>query len=265
MGETSKTATNALRILASFDAARPVRTASELARELNVSRTSVLRLLTALEGFGFVARNEPGGGYRIGVRAFEIGALYFTAHPMRAAWTEALGELVARTQCTAYLATLDGDDTVMLGCKEGTLPIRFVWKVGDRLPCATTSLGKAMFMHMTREQIDGHLGRGKALRGLTPQSLRRRAELDRDIEEARKRGWAMAREESHAGLTAIGSAILDEAGRPVAAISVSLLDHPPDPARIERLAGIVTLLAARLSEQSSCYSAYASRAIREMV
>jgi DNA-binding IclR family transcriptional regulator len=111
----------------------------------------------------------------------------------------------------------------------------------------TTALGKAMIACMPDGEINRILGRGKTLRGLTGNSIRSRSQLDADIAGTRERGWGLAREESHPGLTAVGSAILDKDNRPIAAISVSFLDHPPDPRRLTRLAAIVMAVAGGVS------------------
>jgi IclR family acetate operon transcriptional repressor len=256
VSETSKTVTNALNILGCFSRSEPVLTASELTRRLKLARTVVIRLLATLEGFGFVEKCADASGYRIGLRAFDVGTLFLAANPLSSVLTRALDDLVEKTQCTAYLAVLDRDDVIMLNYREGTLPIRFVWKVGDRLPAHTTAMGKAMLACLSSDEIDEHLGRGKALRPLTEKSIRTRAQLDAEIVKTRERGWGLAREESHAGLTAVGSAILDKAGRPIAAISVSFLDYPPNPKRVNQLAAVVTAIAEDVSGKMSAYGHY---------
>jgi DNA-binding IclR family transcriptional regulator len=262
VSETSKTVTNALKLLSCFSREQSVFTASELARRLRLPRTSVIRLLASLEAFRLVERDRNGAGFRIGIRAFEIGTLFLAANPLSSLLTDALDRLVALTQCTAYLAVLDRDDVVILTYREGTLPIRFIWQVGDRLPCTTTALGKAILMHMSEAEIDRHVGTGK-LRGLTAKSLRAREELDRDLALARKRGWGLAREESHAGLTAVGSAILSEVNYPIAAISISCLDYPPNPKRLAGFAAVVQQVANEVSEKIREYGGYGSSISRE--
>lgn len=258
MSESSKTVKNALTLLNCFSRSQPVLTASELTRQLKLARTSVIRLLVTLEACGFVEKHPEGIGYRIGLRAFEIGTLFLAANPLSFLLMRALDELVEKTQCTAYFAILDKDDIVILNYREGTLPIRFIWQVGDRLPLQTTALGKAMLAHMSSSEIDRHLGNGQALRGLTDKSIRTRAALDEDIATTRERGWGLAREESHAGLTAVGSAILDDAGHPIAAISISCLDYPPNPKRLNEFATVVQNTARDVSRKIGEYRNYGS-------
>lgn len=265
MRESSKTVGNAIALLNCFSRSDPVLTAAEIARRLNLPRTNVLRLLVTLEEFNFVEKHPTGRGYQIGLRAFEVGTLYLTANPLSSLLVRALDTVVDATQCTAYLATLDKDDVVILTYREGTLPIRFIWREGDHLPCTTTALGKAMLMHMSDDEIDARLGKNKPLRGLTELSLRTRRQLDADLRAARRRGWALAREESHPGLTAVGAAVLNESGRPVAALSISHLDYPPDPQRLERFAAIVCEAAADVSKRVSDYSHYGDTLSRDLL
>lgn len=263
MSETSKTVTNALSVLSCFSRSEPMLTASELTRRLKLTRTSVIRLLATLERFGYIEKCPQAVGYRIGLRAFEVGTLFLAANPLSSVLARALDELVEKTQCTAYLAVLDKDDVIMLNCREGTLPIRFVWQVGDRLPLHTTAMGKAMLACMSSGEIDHHLGRRKTLRGLTDKSIRTRSQLDADIAKTRERGWGLAREESHPGLTAVGSAILDRANHPIAAISVSFLDYPPNPKRLDQLATVVMAVGEEVSNKIAVYGNYGASLIRQ--
>jgi DNA-binding IclR family transcriptional regulator len=263
VSETSKTVANALEVLGCFSRSEPVLTASELTRRLKLTRTAVIRLLATLESFGYIEKCADAVGYRIGLRAFEVGTLFLTANPLSSVLARALDELVEKTQCTAYLAVLDKDDAVILNYREGTLPIRFIWQAGDRLPVHTTAMGKAMLACMSSEEIDRHLGRGKTLRTLTEKSIRTRSQLDADIAKTRERGWGLAREESHQGLTAVGNAIVDSANHPLAAISVSFLDYPPNPKRVNQLAAVVRVVAAEVSNKIAEYGNYNAGLSRE--
>ena len=94
MSETSKTVSNALSVLGCFSRSEPVLNASELTRRLKLTRTSVIRLLATLERFGYVEKCPEAVGYRIGLRAFEVGSLFLAANPLSAVLARALDELV---------------------------------------------------------------------------------------------------------------------------------------------------------------------------
>ena len=249
MAETSKTVTNALAVMECFHRESTALSSSEITRRIGIPRTNVLRLLATLQGRGWLERTEDGASYRVGLRAFEIGANYLTANSGAAALRTVLNELVSTTECTAYAGVLDRDDVVITHCIEGTLPIRFVWKIGDRLPCTTTAIGKAILSHLPDSDVEKHLRPGH-LRTLTHKSIKSRKSLQRELEQARKVGWAIVREESHAGLTAVGAAVF-AGGKPVSAVSVCWFDHPPDRKRLERYAQCVMQAADRISREMS--------------
>lgn len=267
MTETSKTVTNALRLLTRFTLEDPVLTVSVLARRLGMSRTAILRLIATLESAQMLERDESAKGYRIGIGAFELGALYLASRPLNDVLMCAVSELVGRTQCTAYLGVLDGNEVVILSCHEGTSTARFIFKAGSRLPCATTAIGKAMLMHFTPTMIDQIIGKGKdrPLGRLTKKSLRTRRELDRDLAMARRRGWALAREEAHLSLTAVGGAIRDSLGQPIAGISLSFLNQPYDQKRLTRLGMLVRATADTLSSRIVNYRSYGRSALEDVI
>jgi DNA-binding IclR family transcriptional regulator len=97
--------------------------------------------------------------------------------------------------------------------------------------------------------VEKHLRPGH-LRTLTHKSIKSRKSLQRELEQARKTGWAIVREESHAGLTAVGAAVF-AGGKPVSGVSVCWFDHPPDRKRLERYAQCVMQAADRISRELS--------------
>jgi len=258
VAETSKTVSHALEVLNCFSRSQPVLNGTEIAEKVNLPRTNVLRLLSTLENAGFLTREEGGANYRVGMRAFEIGSLYLVGNPLLTTLTKVLDKLVDKTQCTAYLGVLDREDVVILSYREGTDPIRFIWKEGDRLPSTTTAMGKAILMHLPAGEITQHLGEGETLRGLTKHSLRSRHDLDAQLSEYRKLGWAVAQEESHDGISAVGCAILDDTGYPLAAISICFVDYPSSPSRKEEYAKLVVDAASDVSKNVGDLSLYNS-------
>jgi len=249
MAEKSKTVTNALRVLSCFPLADGPLSVSEIARQLSLPRQNVLRVLASLQEFGFVSRLSEQEGFTIGVRMFEMGILYLRSNPLARLFSDALEILTESTQCASYAGILDGSDVLFLNTRDGTQPVQFIWKAGDRLPATTTALGKAILMLMSKDEIDAQLGRPRSLARLTPKSIVTRKQLHADLAVAKRRGWALAREESHAGLTGVGAPIVDENGRPVAALSVSYFDYPPDPKRMEKFVAIIRRTCAETSKR----------------
>lgn len=256
--EKAKTVERALRILSAFSKAERELNASELARRLKLSRTIVVRILSTLEAAGFVERKPGDPRYQIGLTAFRIGSLYLTANPLLGFATSCLDKLVNETGCTAYLGVIDAGDAVIIAHREGRHPVRFMWTAGDRLPVTTTAYGKAMLGRLPAEELDRVLGRN-GLPGLTERSLRMRAELDAQLHAVRKRGWAAAKDEAALGVNAVGAAIVDAAGYPIAGIAISYVDYPPDPTLPASLGLLVVEEARAISARAAEYGEHGHR------
>ncbi|MDE2573235.1 MAG: IclR family transcriptional regulator [bacterium] len=256
--EKAQTVERALRILRCFSEEQPELTASEFVRHLALPRTIVVRLLGTLEAAGFLERNARDSRYRIGLAAFEIGSLYVAANPLLGFINRELARLAEETGYTAYFGVLEGAETIIIAHHEGRLPVRFIWSAGDRLPVTTTGLGKAMLAHLSPKRLDALLGESK-LSGLTEHSLSNRRQLDAQLAEVRKRGYAVARDESSLGITAVGAAILDADAQPIGGISLSILDYPRDARRVERAGTIIRQAAATINGRAGVYESYAHR------
>ncbi|TAM85860.1 IclR family transcriptional regulator [bacterium] len=258
--ERAQTVERAMRLLAAFNVDEPEMTVAEIARRLDLPRTIVVRLVDTLASTGYLERSARDGRYRIGLAAFKLGSLYAATNPLHAYISSELADLASETGYTAYFGVLDSAEVVIISHHEGRLPIRFVWTAGDRLPAATTALGKAMLSHLNAQQLDAAIGNDR-IRGLTEHSLSTRAELDRQLSEIRERGWALARDESAIGITAVGSAVLNAHGAPLGGLSLSFLDYPHDAARLEDVGTIVHKASVRATERVAFYEHYGHRAV----
>jgi DNA-binding Lrp family transcriptional regulator len=89
--ETLQTVERALQVLQVFSRERTEVSQSELARTLGLPRTVVLRILNTLKQAGFLERVPGDSLYRIGLSAFEVGALYLANNPLVTVADELLG------------------------------------------------------------------------------------------------------------------------------------------------------------------------------
>jgi len=256
--ETSQTVERAFRVLACFSETEHELTAAEIARRVGLTRTIVMRLLGTLVSAGYLERSERDARYRVGLGAFEIGSLYVKSNPLFGVISETLARLVDETGFTAYFGVMDGGEAVIVSHHEGSRPVRVTWTAGDRLPIATTAVGKAVLVHLSAAELDRVLGKGK-IAGRTERSIATRQELDEDLAEAKRKGWVMTRGESVVGISAIGAGVVGPEGRPIGGISLSFLDLPEDKHDIERIGALVREAAARISERAVTYALYGHR------
>ena len=167
-------------------------------------KSQLSRTLATLESRGLVVRDAETRAYRLGFRLFALAArvaesrLLVAAPPILRGLVRELGE-------SAHLSVRQGDRVLTLLSESPEATLHAPGRVGGLTPLASTSAGRALVLDLTDEELD-------AL-GLTRQAAA--------IAEARRRGFALVREEFEPGLVAAAAPVRDGTGRIVAALNVS--------------------------------------------
>jgi DNA-binding IclR family transcriptional regulator len=209
-----QSADRALQILGSFGPDRHSVGVSELAAELGVHKSTVSRLLRALDRRGFVRRD--GERFVPGIEIVRIARLASAEESLAAVAAPALEDLAADTGETVVLGVRRGDDAYFLRqVQRGDhiLGVAEDW-AGRSTPLHVSAIGKAI-LAFAPEPYGGELVR------LTPHTIGDRQALERELRRIRDSGFAVLRDELEVGLTAVGAPVLDEAGLCVAGVSVT--------------------------------------------
>lgn len=236
----------AIALLKVFSDERPDWGLTEIAREAELNKTTVYRLLTALEAEGMVARSSAGDTWRLGAATITLGALALRSSDLVTAARLELETLVRETGETATLEVLAGDEVLILDGVEGPSVVGASSEVGTRWPAHATSTGKVL---LAAAAADGEPPGRRPRQKLTPRTITDPDGLGRELEEARKRGWATAVEELEKGYVAVGAPVRDHIGRAVAAISVGGPAARLTAKRIPPLARRVVAAADRISRR----------------
>ena len=236
----------AVRILeAVADAARPP-TLAELARSLGIPKSTTHDLCVTLLRERLLARS-PDGRFRLGVRVLELYRGYNTGSDLSAAFAEVCDEVVPRHEETLVLSVLDGREVVYVACRNGTQPIAVNYRIGLRLPAHCTATGKAILSTLPEKQVRQLFACGELPRP-TRRSLGSLADLLRELEATRRRGYSVDDEETVDGMLCVGAAV--RTCRDVhAGVAFSTVKARLAPGRLEELARQITALADLLSQR----------------
>ena len=235
----------ALALLDALGAGSPSLGVSELARRVDLPKSTAFRLLACLEKAGYVGR--LGTEYHLGQRLFELGNQIAPCRPkgLRDIALPFMSDLVERSQQTVHLAVLDGVDVLYLEKLFGHRATRAPSRVGGRVPAACCGLGKAMLAHSSPALVNEVLSTGLERR--TPYTISMRRLFVEELAEIRRVGLAFDREEAVLGLTCVAAPILKD-GAAVAALSVTGPTVSFDPTDLaSRLRLTATAIAAELS------------------
>ena len=239
-----------LRLLAT--AAGPV-TATALARDLGLPRSSTYHLLTAMSEAGFVAHYPEEERWGLGVAAFEIGAAYLRHEPLerwgRPVIHRLAHDVAAVAPAVAHLGVLHGRETLYLVTESPRTPVTVVAEVGVRLPASLTASGRALLAQLpaaqvralfpTRESFVDRTGRGPA----SPTALTRLLTVERT------RGWSEEDGFIVDGFASVAVAAADHSRRPVASIGLTFRSDRVEPEQRTELARLAARAARDLSRR----------------
>jgi DNA-binding IclR family transcriptional regulator len=192
---------------------------SELGRRMRAHKSTVSRLLATLERHGMVSRNPQNERFGLGPALISLAGAALQRLDLRATAREHLERLAEQTRETVNLAILDGDQVVNIEKLPSPHYIRDIGWIGRRTPLHCTATGKALIAHLGRPELRRLLG--SRLKRFTPHTITDWAELEAELAEIRRLGYAIGREELEPGLVAIAAPVYDLAGRVAAAVSVS--------------------------------------------
>lgn len=184
----NKAVARAMRILAAFDEDTPEWTVSELSRHLGIAKSSVSTVLATMADVDIVTKAGDGSGrYRPGLRCIELGYLSSSRLRVRDLAFPLLEGLLEATRKIVYLAIPYQSEVLYV---EALYPpdrrINFSSK-GRRAPLYCTGIGKALLAFLPDEDRAAYLARAP-FHALTPTTLWRRDELEREIALTRERG-----------------------------------------------------------------------------
>jgi len=233
-------ATRILRFLVSLR--RPAGV-TEVARTLGLNPSTAFNILRTLAGEGLVTFDPLAKTYAPGLGLAELAVSALDGiHAVRVVrpHLEALADRFGVTM-TLWLRT-GSNRVVLVDRAEGKAMVRIHMNIGQRLPLLIGALGRCMAAHAGLPEAE--LARQYA--ALRSDALPPFKTFLRQVEQARRDGYAVDANNFVSGITTVSSAVLDSGGRPVMALSAVDLSARLDRAAARRLGVALAEAAAEV-------------------
>ena len=194
---------------------------SELARQLDLPKSTTSRILGALERQGLIRRNRDG--------EYEGGEVLMKFAAAQNQDTSLIASLIARMRPVLENLAAKTSESVNLAVpgKAGNNELKLIdqvdgqyllgatnW-VGRNVPYHASALGKVLLAFNAAQLPSGNL------QSKTNQTITSRAQLAKELEKVRKVGYAILDNELEEGLVAVAAPVFNRNGSVVAAISIS--------------------------------------------
>src|SRR5215472_5034301 len=181
---TYQSAERVLALLKSFDDGRVELGVAEIARALDVHKSTASRLAAALQRTGFLARS--GRRYRLGVEIIRLGTLALRSFDLVSTMQPAMDKLSQRTGETVNLAVPAGEDVINVAEVPSTyiLSSSGGW-IGRRTRPHAVANGKVLLAY-------GVIPQPRVLERYTPQTITSFDALARELAAVHRDGYATA-------------------------------------------------------------------------
>jgi DNA-binding IclR family transcriptional regulator len=220
---------------------------TEVARELEVHKSTVSRLLAALGRRELVAQDAARGKFRLGIGIVRLaGAVGRTLDPVQES-RPVCRALATEVGETVNLVILSGRDALYLDQVAGPAALSPHNWAGKRIPLHATSDGKVLLAYLPEDKLAGCLT--PPLRRFTDRTITTLDEFPGVLAEVRQRGFATAVDELETGLTAVAAPVRNAEGDVVASISASGPTFRIPAGRIGPVAESVRRAAAEVSRR----------------
>ena len=195
----------------------------DLSEKIKLPKGTTHRLLSSLTYFGYARQDPKTRNYSLGLRLMELGNLLLSQLDLRKEAEPFLYDLAERTKETVHMVFLDRGEIVYIDKVEldhNPSGLRMASRVGLRNPAHSSAVGKVLLSHLNEEELN-LLVKEKGLPKRTENTITDRIQLKEHLKVVRTQGYAVDDEENERGIRCVAAPIYNEAGRAVAAVSIS--------------------------------------------
>lgn len=192
----------------------------EISAEVELTRSTVHRLLATLMSRGFARQDSVTGRYSLGFKALEVGTSFLASLDIRAIARPHLRKLAQSCAETANLAVLEGLDVVYIDQVEAESMIKMRARLGSRGPAYCTGSGKVLLAALSEDELE-HLLRGRVLKRYTTRTITDPERLLQELDKVREEGYALDFGEMEPAVRCAAAPVRNHEGRIVCAVSIS--------------------------------------------
>lgn len=211
-----------LKVLECFNARTPELGVTEISNMLGIYKSNVHNILTTFESLGYIIKNPQTLKYSLSNKMLEYSYVITSqlnyqniVYQVMKRVTESLNEM-------SYFGVPHGNHVLYMfnaypKLYDNNYPIRSI--MGEKADMYCTSIGKAMLMTMTKEEIISRLPKDRVK--YTENTLISQEEILRDIEESVKRGYSIDNTEHEEGVRCVGVPVIDRNHKLLGGLSIS--------------------------------------------
>ena len=211
----------ALQILLAFSTERSVWGVRDLSHHLDLSPSTVQRILKTLKEHGFVDQDPKTRHYRLGTVYFHFLGILQSAFPISRSAIPYMERLQSQTQETVHLNVIDDAERVCIEHVETSQYLKASMPIGHRSPLYAGASSKCLLAFSPADFRRQYL-RQVSLVALTEKTVADAKQLAIEIDRTRRQGYASSLGERTPGLGSLSAPVFNHNGHLLAAISLAI-------------------------------------------
>ncbi len=221
--------------------------AADIARQLQLHKSTVHRLLVVLEHYRLIKKG-PEGAFRLGTRLIELGDRAVARLKLSQRAMPFLRTLATQTGEGAHVTILSGVDMLSIAHVEGRWSLQSLTRTGQKTLIHCTAAGKAMLAFLPEEACDDLVAK-LSLKRYTPHTIVKPSAIKLELLRVRAAGYAVDDEELEEGLRCVSAPIFDHQGQVIASLSMAAPVFRLRKERLPQVARLVMTAARGLSAE----------------
>lgn len=208
---------------------------TDIADSLSLSKSTTYRLISSLQYMGYVTQNPDTGKYEATYKIVNL-AEKVTAHTdITASLRPYFVRLMERCGETVHLVRREGAELVYIDKIESYDNSVFMMsRIGMRLPFYRSAVGKALAANLPQDDVEA-LWNSLTIERTTAYTITDFDDFLENLEEVRRKGYALDNEENESGIRCIGMSLNIESNDTTYAFSISVPITRMDNDRIKEL------------------------------
>lgn len=205
-----------LRILELFGETSPRLSLSDIARKMELGRSTIFRLVYTLEQAGFLNKVDD-RFYQLGSRVLALGFRFIAEQDIIDLARPILQRLRDKTNASSHLGIREGRDVIYLLREPSRDMLISNIGVGSRLPAHQTTVGRVLLSSLGPDEIK------QLYRKFTfpPNSIGSVTKLIEQLKTDHARGYVADESAYGPGLVSVAAEVFDATGAVVAGITIS--------------------------------------------
>jgi DNA-binding IclR family transcriptional regulator len=179
---------------------------SDLAKKLNVGKSTVHGITAGLEDLGVLVRDPVGKKFNLGFTLLELSRKAQARMGLREVARIPMERLMEKVGETVFLGVMNGDHVTILDVVESRNEMKITSPPGTRLPLLVAATGR-VFLGQLELAKAMEIVKKMGLVKYTPNATVDPRKFLREMEEAKKKGYAIDHEEYMQGVRAVAAPI----------------------------------------------------------